>query len=113
MRSWEIPDRMGHDWGIRGKTLGIGRAFRLELRVCRTPAVPPCRGVCLLWDACFMKFRWHLSAAVALLGFAGRAAAAEPTPAEAATFEKHVAPFLGKYCYTCHNATKKRGDVVL
>lgn len=60
-----------------------------------------------------MKFRWHLSAAVALLGLAGRAPAAEPTPAEAATFEKHVAPFLGKYCYTCHNATKKRGDVVL
>ena len=60
-----------------------------------------------------MKLRILFLAAVALLGLARRAAAAETPPGEAATFEKHVAPFLGKYCYACHNDTKKRGDVVL
>src|SRR5438309_1696298 len=76
------------------------------------PAAPPCRAsVC--WGCRFMKVRCLLPAAVALLALGARAAGAEPASPDAVTFEKHVVPFLNKYCYTCHNSSKKRGEIVL
>ena len=36
-----------------------------------------------------------------------------PKNAEEAYFEAHVVPFLSKYCNSCHNQEKKKGELVL
>jgi mono/diheme cytochrome c family protein len=41
------------------------------------------------------------------------AAPAGPTKAGAATYQKSVAPLLAKYCYGCHNASLKSGNLNL
>src|SRR5947209_2205234 len=65
-----------------------------------------------------MKYRLRLAfLGVLLLGWIGRAAAAEkpPTPEQVAFFEKNVRPVLVRECYSCHSASaeKVRGELKL